>query len=263
MSEQLLQDKVVLIVGAGREPGPSLALAFAALGAIVAVNDLSPVVLDPLVEAVQAQGGQAGSFVADATRGMPLRAMLDDVLERWGRIDLLVNNPRVQPNSPLMEMDEWDFQRTVEMNLNGPFLVTKLVAQLMREQGQGVILNILEDEARAVEAPGSAAYAASQAGLKALTRKAAQELIAYNIRVYGIQMDQGMPATREEGATTSMMSAGRALSQLAVFLCSDAAAGLPGQILQASAQGWADQGRVSPATTARSEAPEAGTHQEE
>jgi len=235
MSERMLQDKVALIVGAGREPGPSLALAFADQGAIVAVNDLSPVVLDPLVQAAHAQGGQIASFVADATRGMPLRVMLDDVLSEWGRIDLLVNNPRVQPISPLIEMDEWDFQRTVEMNLNGPFLVTKLVAQLMREQGQGVIINILEDETKALKAPDSAAYAASQAGLKALTRKAAQELIAYNIRVYGIQMDQVMPATREDAAETPA-AAGGLLSQLAVFLCSESAARLPGQILQVNAQ---------------------------
>lgn len=192
-----LQDTVVLIVGAGREPGPSIARALAAQGAIVALNDLSPVPLDPIVAAIQASGGRANSYVGDATRGMPLRAMIDEVLADWDRIDVLINNPRVQPLTPLMDMDEWDWQRTVEMNLNGPFLVTQLCAKLMREQGEGVVINIIESERYAADGPARAAYAASQAGLLALTRSAAKELMAYNIRVYGLCPDPVMLTNQE------------------------------------------------------------------
>ena len=262
-----LQDKVVLIVGAGREPGPSIARALAAQGAVVALNDLSPVPLDPLVTAIQASGGRANSYVGDATRGMPLRAMLDEVLADWDRIDVLINNPRVQPLTPLMEMDEWDWQRTVEMNLNGPFLVTQLCAKLMREQGEGVVINIIESEQAAAHGPARAAYAASQAGLLALTRSAAKELMAYNIRVYGLCPDPVMlsnqestiafppgnvstdPLPTETMSTNKVLppssvsssnpapgSSGDALAQMVVFLSSEASRQLPGQILQVGAQ---------------------------
>ncbi len=185
-----LQDQIVLITGAGRPPAPALALALASQGATIAANDLSPVLLDPLAEEVRGRSGRIQLYIADATRGMPLRAMLDEILEDFGRIDILVNNPRILPETPLLEMDEWDWQRTIEMNLNGPFLVTQLVARLMKEQGRGVILNFVDTDSLALEKPGRAAYAASQQGLLALSQAAARELIAYNIRVHTLCPDE-------------------------------------------------------------------------
>lgn len=248
MSETTVKDKVVLIIGAGREPGPTLAAAFADQGAIVAVNDLSPVVLDPLVTAAQLRGQRLRAYAADATRGMPLRAMLDEVLDDWGRIDILINNPRVQPNTPILTMDEWDWQRTIEMNLNGPFVVTQLVARMMIEQGRGVILNVVDDIDEA-SPPASAAYMASQAGLRAFTRTAAHELIAYNIRVYGICPDRALFTTQEPLQPTSYFSASTEgqISQLAVFLCGETDLPLPGQILKPGmSEAWARKHSTPP-----------------
>lgn len=216
-----LQDQVVLIIGAGRTPAPALAAALSAQGASIAANDLSPVLLDPLGAAVAAQGGTIRTYVADATRGMPLHAMLDEVLEDFGRIDILINNPRIQPETPLLEMDEWDWQRTIEMNLNGPFLVTQRVARRMKEQGHGIILNLVDTQASSLEAPGRAAYAASQQGLLTLSLAAARELIAYNIRVHTLCLSQPFIP-------------GGTLSELAFFLCSPEAAHLTGQVYQVS-----------------------------
>jgi NAD(P)-dependent dehydrogenase (short-subunit alcohol dehydrogenase family) len=189
MSSLLLENRIVLMIGAGRLPGPGLALALARQGAIVAANDLSPILLDPLCAAAKSLPGQVKGYVGDATRGMPLRAMIDEVLEDWGKIDILINNPRVCPEIPFLEMDEWDWQRTIEMNLNGPFLVSQLVARIMREQGQGMILNIVDVN----EEPGSLgriAYVASQSGLLAFSQAAVQELIAYNIQVVTLCPDR-------------------------------------------------------------------------
>ncbi len=97
MSTAALRDQVVLIIGAGRPPAPALAAALAGQGASIAANDLSPVLLDPLETAITTHGGRIRTYVADATRGMPLHAMLDEVLEDFGNIYILVNNPRVQP----------------------------------------------------------------------------------------------------------------------------------------------------------------------
>jgi NAD(P)-dependent dehydrogenase (short-subunit alcohol dehydrogenase family) len=228
MSELPLRDQVALIVGAGRAPGPALVYALAEQGAVVAVNDLSPVLLDPLVEGVRAQGGRIQAYIGDATRGMPLRSMLDEVLSDWNRIDILINNPRIQPDAPLLSMDEWDWQRTVEMNLNGPFLVTQLVARLMQEQGQGVVLNIVDTDPKILEMPGRAAYAASQQGLLSLSQAAGREFIAYNIRVHTICMTE---ANECAGLNSDHnLSSRTSLSELAMYLCSPAAAHIAGQV---------------------------------
>jgi 3-oxoacyl-[acyl-carrier protein] reductase len=245
MSERSLQDQVVLLVGAGHAPAPALALGLSAQGAIIAANELSPILLDPLSGSITAQGGRINTYVADATRGMPLRAMLDEILDDFGRIDVLVNNPRVRPEMMLLEMDEWDWQRTIEMNLNGPFLVTQLVARLMKEQGHGVILNIVDTNPAALEKPGRGAYAASQQGFLALSLAAARELIAYNIRVFTLCPDETLLQFEEHLSETAASSGtlristpsqisipGATLSELAVFLCSTEAAQLTGQVLQ-------------------------------
>lgn len=190
MNEKLLEGQVVLIIGAGRWPGPQLALALASQGATVAANDLSPVLLDPLCEAAGPFSGKIRGYTADATRGMPLRAMLDEVMEDWGKIDVLINNPRVAPSYDLLDMDEWDWQRTVEMNLNGPFLASKLAARSMQAaQRKGVIINIV-DTTDFPGLPGHSAYAASQAALLSFSQSAAREFIAYNIRVYTLCPDR-------------------------------------------------------------------------
>jgi NAD(P)-dependent dehydrogenase (short-subunit alcohol dehydrogenase family) len=225
MIQKPLQNQVVLIVGAGRAPGPALARAFAQTGAIVCANDLSPVLLDPLVEYGSAAGQTIRAYPGDATRGMPLRSLLDEVLSDWNHIDILVNNPRVHPQTPLLDMDEWDWQRTVEMNLNGPFMVTQLVAREMRAQGQGVIINITGNDAPFA---GSAAYQASQQGLFALSQASALELMAYNIRVHTLCLE-------EAGTRNSTSDPEQTIARLATFLCGPESDTLSGQVFRIGA----------------------------
>lgn len=238
MSERTLQDKVVLITGAGRMPGPPLALALAQQGAVIAANDLSPTLLDPLEAELKRRGARAQMYVADASRGMPLRSMLDEVLADWGRIDILIANPRVRPDTALLDMDEWDWQRTIEMNLNGPFLVTQLTARLMREQGGGVILHIIDSSPRSLAAPGRGAYAASQQGLLAASQAAARELIDYNIRVHALCPEEEIlsepPAGTGRGSESLPGSAVNAFTRFAAFLCSPAAAHLDHPVFRVS-----------------------------
>lgn len=242
MSSGPLQDRIVLIIGAGRSPAPALALALATQGAVIAANDLSPVLLDPLEQAVREKDGRVRTYTADATRGMPLRAMLDEVLEDWGRIDILINNPRILPEAPVLSMDEWEWQRTIEMNLNGPFMVTQLVARVMKEQGDGgVIINLVDSNPAALQAEGRAAYAASQQGLLALSQAAARELIAYNIRVYTLCPDETLlyndiqtRAVQTEPAALAQAPSGEPLTELVTYLCGSGAAHLAGQVYRVS-----------------------------
>jgi len=251
LTEPNLQNQVVVIIGAGRWPGPALALAFARHRAIVAVNDLSPILLDPLEDAAQRLPGKIKSYTVDATRGMPLRAMLDEIDEDWGKIDILINNPRIQPDRPILDMDEWDWQRTVDMNLNGPFLITKLVGRQMRELGQGVILNLVDTNPQILSSPGSSAYSASQAGLLALSETAARELIAYNIRVHTLCPDTEVlypTDINEISAEATALSAhpGEALTRLALYLSSPAAAHLTGQTFWVNREQFTPQPKTKP-----------------
>jgi len=234
MKHNNLHDCVALITGAGRAPAAALAHALAAQGAILAANDLSPTLLDPLARSITEQNGRIQTYVADATRGMPLRAMIDEILSDWGKIDILINNPRIQPNTPLIEMDEWDWQRTVEMNLNGPFLVTQTIARLMREQGGGTIINIVDVEPGRLNVHGHAAYAASQPGLLALSEAAGRELIAYNIRVYTLCPNEAVINNSALPMQGNTPGPGEVFSRFAAFLCSPDAAKIAGQVFQVS-----------------------------
>ncbi len=104
----------------------------------------------------------------------------------FGRIDILVNHAAVEPRSALLDMDEWDWHRVLDVNLTGAFLMTQSVGRVMREQGGGVIINIISEAGRD-ESPLRAAFFASMAGLEVFSQQAAQELAPYGIQVYAVR----------------------------------------------------------------------------
>jgi NAD(P)-dependent dehydrogenase (short-subunit alcohol dehydrogenase family) len=175
--------KVVLITGAGKGTGRRLAEAFAARGASVAANDVTPVNLDETARRITAAGGRVRAYVEDVAKKMPVQALLNAVLEDFGRLDVLVCCAEVEPVRPLLEMDDWDWQRTLDVNLSGAFLLVQAVGREMRARGGTIIL--LGDRAKGPG--GRAAYFASKAGLEALARAAGEELSAAGIRVRHIQ----------------------------------------------------------------------------
>ncbi len=176
-----LAGKVVLITGAGKGTGRRLAEAFAAAGAAVAANDLTPVNLDETVRRIVAAGGRARAYIQDATRTMPVQALVQMVLADFGRLDVLVCCAEVEPVKALFEMDEWDWQRTLDVNLNGVFLLIQAAGRVMeRQEGGGVIVLF---GARPKGEERRAAYFASKAGLEKLAELAAQELAGRGVRV--------------------------------------------------------------------------------
>lgn len=125
------KDKVVLVTGAGKGTGRSVALAFAQQEAILAVNDISPVNLDQTILEVQAKGARVADYVFDVSKKMPVVAMINQVVEDWGRIDILINCASVDPGGSILELDEWDWHRTIDVNLTSVFLTTQAVANMM------------------------------------------------------------------------------------------------------------------------------------
>jgi NAD(P)-dependent dehydrogenase (short-subunit alcohol dehydrogenase family) len=189
--------KVVLVTGAGRGAGKAVAQAFAARGARVVLNDISPVNVDEVVAQITSAGGQAKARVEDVAKKVSVQAMVNDVTDDWGRVDILVNCANVEPHTPLLDLDEWDWHRTLDVNLTGAFLLTQSVGRVMRAQGGGVIVNVIPVAGRE-DLPDRGAYVASKFGLAGLTRQAALELSPYNIRVHAVCTGLPELATTEE-----------------------------------------------------------------
>ena len=180
-----LKDKVILITGAGKGTGRLLAKAFAEHGAIVAANDISPINVEEIVDQINIQGGRGKAYIEDVAKKVGAQHLIKQVEDDLGPIDVLINHAAVEPHIPLLDMDEWDWHRVLDVNLTGAFLMIQSVGRVMRTQGSGVIINLLTAPDSKVE--NEAAFVASMCGLEGLTLEAARELNPYGIRVYAVE----------------------------------------------------------------------------
>jgi NAD(P)-dependent dehydrogenase (short-subunit alcohol dehydrogenase family) len=217
------KDKVVLITGAGRGDGSMMAEAFAAQGASLALNDISPMNVDMLAADLRAHGANVQVFVEDVAKKVGVQALVKQTEDAFGRIDILINHASVEPHVPLLNMDEWDWHRVLDVNLTGVFLMMQTVGRIMRANGGGVIVNIASLSEGTVTLDRSA-YIASLYGLVGLTRQASRELFAYNIRVHALGRGLG----RFQNTATTIPAD---LSRAILFLCSPRAAHLTGNIV--------------------------------
>jgi NAD(P)-dependent dehydrogenase (short-subunit alcohol dehydrogenase family) len=188
-----LKNKVVLITGAGKGAGRVLAESFAARGAQVAADDISPINVEQVVAEIVARGGVARAYVEDVAKKVGVQFLIKKVEDDFGSIDILINHAAVKPHDALLDMDEWDWHRTLDVNLTGVFLMTQSVGRVMREKGQGVIINIVPSEDGKSE--NGAAYLASMAGMAALSDLIAQELSPYGVRVFSIARSENVVNT--------------------------------------------------------------------
>ncbi len=185
MSNFDFKKKVVLITGAGKGVGRILAEAFADRGAFVAMNDISPVNVEAVVSHIQAHGGIAKAYIDDIAKKVAVQALIKNVEDDFGRIDILINHAAVEPHVSLLNMDEWDWHRTLDVNLTGAFLMIQSIGRVMREKGQGVIINIIAETGEEVEKEAGA-YFASMAGLAELSHQSDCELSQFGVRVFTV-----------------------------------------------------------------------------
>ena len=236
--------KVALITGAGRGLGREISIAFSSLGVAVAANDINPINLDETVNLILQAGGNANAYVFDIAKRMPIEGMVTQVLDQFRHIDILVNHASVEPEALILDMDEWEFHRTLDVNLGGPFFCMQHVGRAMREHGGGAIVNIVSPIWKRKPYMRQAAHLSSQAGLLGLTRAAAQEFSPYKIRVNAVctgEIDESLFTSLEWNINTlhqwlgSFPSVGLGhhsdLVSLVLFLCSDAASSLTGQVI--------------------------------
>lgn len=168
--------------------GQEIARGLANAGVSVALNDLLPDRIEDLSSRIRTRGSEALVAAADVTRKLALQTMLENVLDIWKRIDILIFIAKVQPPDAILDMDEWDWHRTIDMNLTAAFLCTQSVGRLMRSQGGGVIVNLL------TSADASPAYMAAAAGLQAFSLSAARELTGHNIQVHALNAGESTVA---------------------------------------------------------------------
>lgn len=187
-----VKNKVILITGAGKGAGKKLAEAFAEHGAIVAANDISPINVEEVVNGIVARGGRAKAYVEDIAKKVGVQMVVKNVEDDFGRIDILVNHAAVEPHGPLLKMDEWDWHRTLDVNLTGAFLMTQSVGRVMKAsspeggKGDGAILNLVAGAGEGADKEAGA-YFASKAGLAELSIQTDRELSPHGVRVYAVE----------------------------------------------------------------------------
>ena len=181
-----LTDKVALITGGSRGIGRSIAEEFARRGARVVITARRPEELEETAAAIRAEGGEVTPVTAHAGRDDDVDAMIDQTLEKYGQIDILVNNAATNVAfAPFKDLDIAAWDKTLELNLRAPFLISQKVVNRTMEKTGGSIINLCSVASLKAE-PMMAAYNVSKAGLAMLTRVMAKELGSFGIRVNGI-----------------------------------------------------------------------------
>ncbi len=249
MQDFRLDGKVALVTGASYGIGFNIACGLAEAGATVVFNDINQDLVNKGLEAYKELGINAHGYVCDVTDEDGVNAMIAKIEEEVGVVDILVNNAGIIKRIPMHEMTAAQFRQVIDIDLNGPFIMSKAVIPAMIKKGHGKIINICSMMSELGRETVSA-YAAAKGGLKMLTRNICAEYGEFNIQCNGlgpgyIATPQTAPL-RERQADGSRhpfdsfivakTPAGRwldpeELSGPAVFLASDASNAVNGHIL--------------------------------
>jgi NAD(P)-dependent dehydrogenase (short-subunit alcohol dehydrogenase family) len=194
-----LKDHVAIVTGAGRNIGEEVAKLFAAEGAKLAVVDLDKPRGERTVTAIKSGGGDAELFVTDVSKSADVASMVESVVARFGRIDVLVNNVAISDNKSLLDITEEEWDRVMTVTLKSQFLMSKAVAQQMIAQGSGGKIVNVGSTSGWQGRPRAVAYSAAKAAIANFTRTIAVQLAPYNIRVNAIVPNKiGSPVGRDE-----------------------------------------------------------------
>ncbi len=182
----LLEGQTAVVTGAARGIGLAIATAFAAEGATVVISDVDAAAAEASAKALGAQGATAHAVAADVTDAAAVELVARSALERYGRLDVFVNNAGITRDATIKNMTAEQWQQVMDVHLTGTFNGIKSAGAIMREQGSGSIVNLSSISAK-VGFFGQANYSAAKAGIVALTKVAAKELARYDVRVNAVQ----------------------------------------------------------------------------
>lgn len=238
-----IKDRVALITGSGQGIGKAIALNFAREGAKIAINDISFNEAKALetVEELRKLGVEAELFLADVSKEDDVNSMVGKILERFGRVDILINNAGINRDGLLHKGNLADWEAVMAVNLTGPFICTKAVLPSMRAQGYGRIVNLTSLTAR-IGIFGTGYYATSKAGLIGLTKVTAVENVSKGITCNALApgyINTDMMNKYPEEQLKALIAAipmGRfaepeEVADAALFLASDSSAYITGAVL--------------------------------
>jgi len=181
-----LQDQVAIVTGAGRNIGEEIARLFAAEGAGVAVVDVDMPRGTRVVEAIKGAGRVCELFIADVSRETDVIALVQAVVARFGRIDILVNNVAISDNKHIFDITEEEWDRVLAVTLKSQFLMGKHVAKQMAAQSSGGRIVNIGSTSGFMGRSRAIAYSAAKGGVANLTRAMAAQLAPHGIRVNAI-----------------------------------------------------------------------------
>ncbi len=246
-----LAGQVTLVTGAGGGIGRASALALAAQGAAIALVDLDQAGLQGTQDAIIEAGAAAEPYLVDLAQAAAVAPLVETVLRRYGRIDILVNCAGITgPRVTVLDADEASWDKVMAINLKAPFLLIRQIAPAMVAQGGGRIVSITSSSAHRPR-NSLPAYGASKSGLAQLTRSAAADLGPYNINVNAVA--PGLTATRivsdnftpealagavREGPLSNLLqrvSQPEDIAATVLFLCQAGSRQITGQTIHVSA----------------------------
>ncbi|MGO4246203.1 SDR family NAD(P)-dependent oxidoreductase [Paenarthrobacter sp. RAF54_2] len=177
-----LEGQTAIVTGAGRGIGQSIALRLASEGAEVLIVGRAPEPLAETVAFIEGAGGRAWSISADISSEADVRRLAETALERWGRIDVLVNNAAVFDEPPFLEVDAATIRQSFDINVVGTFLLSQAIARGMVDNGRGSIIHISSIDALGADGPVTA-YSATKAAVVSMARTMTIELSPFGVRV--------------------------------------------------------------------------------
>jgi 3-oxoacyl-[acyl-carrier protein] reductase len=200
---QAFHKRIIIVTGASRGLGREIALRFGKGRERVVVNFLNNErAATDVADIIVRHGGEAMLFRADVRSSADVDAMIDSAVERWGAVDVLVNNAGIIKDGILLRMTEEDWDNVLAVNLKGAFSCCRAVSRIMSREQQGHIINI-SSIVGIQGREGQANYAASKAGLIGLTKSCAKELGTYNIKVNAI-LPGYMPTDMGDGVSKTI-----------------------------------------------------------
>ena len=236
-----LAGRAVVVTGGTRGIGLAIARALAEDGASVVVSGRDATRFESVTREIEAMGGAALAVAADQSKREDCDRLVEAAKERFGRIDVLVNNAGFTRDQLLVRMKDDDWDHVMDTNLRGVFLMTRAAAKSMMRQKGGRIINITST-AGAMGNPGQVNYSAAKAGVIGMTKAAARELAHWNILVNAVapglietDMTAGLPEETREGLLRQVplkrIGGAREVAEVVRFLAGDGATYITGQTI--------------------------------
>jgi 3-oxoacyl-[acyl-carrier protein] reductase len=236
-----IEGRIALVTGASQGIGRACALALAKAGATVALAARNEAKLAEVQAEIEAAGGTAAAFGIDVADEASIKAGAKAVLDRFGKIEILVNNAGITRDGLVLRMKRADWDAVVATNLTGAFLLTQALLAAMLKNRWGRIINISSVVGRTGQA-GQVNYAATKAGLIGMTRSLAREVASRGVTVNAVApgyVETPMTAVLDEKQTAAMMAAiplGRAgtdgdVAHAVLYLASEGAGYVTGHVL--------------------------------